>query len=317
VSAAITLVGITILSFAVMHLAPGKPTDALTDLNVKISLKARERLIQLYGLDRPLMEQYIGWAKRALTGDFGRSFKDGRPVFEKVVERIPVTLSIHLMAMAWTLLLGIPMGVLSAYQRGKWPDHVLTGLALAGFALPSFWMALMALDLFSIRLGWLPVAGLSSLEAEHWPFWARLGDLLWHLILPLGVMVLGSLAGISTYIRSNMVDVLQSDYIRTALANGLPPHTILFRHALRNALLPLITLLGLSLPGLLGGSVILETIFAIPGLGRLFYDSVVARDYPVIMALVWMGAVLTLMGNLLADLAYAVADPRIRYGRSP
>ncbi len=309
-----TFLGITLLSFAVMHLAPGKPTDAMTDLNVKISLQAKEQLIQLYGLDRPLHEQYLRWSVRTLRGDFGRSFKDGRPVSEKVLERIPITLLLNAVALSLVLLLAIPIAVWSAGRQGAWVDHAFTGLVLAGFALPSFWVALLALDFFAVRLGWLPVSGLASLEAERWPLLARAQDLTRHLVLPVGVMVLGSLAGISTYVRSSMVEVLRQDYIRTARAKGLTPRRVLFHHALRNALLPLITLLGLSLPALLGGSVILETIFSIPGMGRLFYDSVIARDYPVIMALLVLGAVLTLFGNLLADMAYAVADPRIRYG---
>ena len=309
-----TFFGITVLSFAVMHLAPGKPTDALTDLNVKISLQAKEKLIHLYGLDRPLHEQYLRWVDRTIRGDFGRSFKDGRPVTEKVMERIPITVLLNTAALALVLLLAIPIAVWSAEKQGSWMDHAFTGFVLIGFALPSFWAALLALDFFSVRLGWLPVSGLFSLEADRWPLPARFGDLVRHLVLPLAVMVLGSLAGISIYVRSGMVEVLRQDYIRTARAKGLAYRRILFRHALRNALLPLITLLGLSVPGLLGGSVILETMFSIPGMGRLFYDSVIARDYPVIMALLVLGAVLTLLGNLLADMAYAVADPRIRYG---
>ena len=297
-----------------MHLAPGKPTDALTDLNVKISLQAKQQLIRLYGLDRPLHEQYLQWAVRTLKGDFGRSFKDGRPVSEKVLERIPITLLLNITALVLVLLFAIPIAVWSAEKQGSWSDHAFTGLVLCGFALPSFWVALLALDLFAVRLGWLPVSGLASLEAGRWPLAARAWDLARHLILPVGVVVLGSVAGISTYVRSSMAEVLRQDYIRTAHATGLGTRRILFRHALRNALLPLITLLGLSVPGLLGGSVILETIFSIPGMGRLFYDSVVARDYPVIMALLVIGALLTLLGNLLADLAYATADPRIRYG---
>lgn len=311
-----TFLGIVALSFGVMHLAPGKPTDAITDLNVKISLQAKERLVQLYGLDRPVHEQFAGWAVRTLRGDFGRSFKDGRPVLEKVLERIPLTLVINVIAMLLVLAIAIPIGVAGAAREGSGLDHSLTLLVFIGFALPGFWTALMALDLFGVRLGWLPVSGLQSLGAERLPWGTRLADMARHLAIPIGVMVFGGLAGISRYVRSQMLEQLSQDYVRTARAKGLGPGAVLYRHALRNALLPLITILGLSIPGLLGGSVILESIFALPGMGRLFFDAVAGRDYPIVMALLVLGAVLTLLGNFLADVCYAVADPRIRYGQA-
>lgn len=309
-----TFLGIVALSFGMMHLAPGKPTDAITDLNIKISLQAKERLVQLYGLDKPLHVQFARWTARTLRGDFGRSFKDGRPVLEKVAERMPLTLTLNLLEMLLVLAIAIPIGVAGAAREGSPLDHGLTLFVFVGFALPSFWVALLALDLFGVRLGWLPVSGLMSLGAERLALGDRLLDLSKHLAIPVGVMVFGGLAGISRYVRSQMLEQLSQDYVRTARAKGLPPGAVLYGHALRNALLPLITILGLSIPGLLGGSVILESIFALPGMGRLFFDAVAGRDYPVVMALLVMGAVLTLLGNFLADVCYAVADPRIRYG---
>ena len=309
-----TFLGIIVMSFAVMHLAPGKPTDAITDLNIKISLQAKERLVQLYGLDQPVHKQFARWAVRTLKGDFGRSFKDGRPVAKVVAERIPLTLAINAAAMLLALLIAIPIGVAGAAREGSALDHGLTLFVFTGFALPSFWVALVALDFFGVRLGWLPVSGVHALGAERWGWAARLWDLKLHLAIPIGVMVFGSLAGVSRYVRSQMLEQMSQDYIRTARAKGLPPRDVLYKHALRNALLPLITILGLSIPGLLGGSVILESIFALPGMGRLFFDSVAGRDYPVIMALLVIGAVLTLLGNFIADICYAAADPRIRYG---
>ncbi len=304
--------GITLISFAVMHLAPGKPTDVISDLNVKVSFQAKEQLIALYGLDRPLPEQYLAWVGRLLKGDFGLSFRDARPVAEKILERIPVTLSINLLSLVLVLGIAIPLGVSSAAREGSVFDHAVTWVTFVGFALPTYWVALLCLDGLSVRLGWLPVSGLFSLGADRWGPMNRGLDLGRHLILPVGIAAFGELAGYSRYVRSQMVEVLRQDYIRTARAKGLPPGAVLYRHAFRNALLPLITLLGLSIPGLLGGSVILESIFAIPGMGRLFFDSVMSRDYPVIMGLLSLGAALTLLGNLLADIAYAFADPRIR-----
>ncbi len=309
------LLGITLVSFLMMHLAPGGPTDALTDLNIKVSLAAKEQLVQLYGLDRPLTEQYLKWLGRCLRGDFGVSFRDGRPVTQKIAERIPVTLTINLVALSLVLMLAIPLGAFGAAREGSWWDQGVDLVVFVAYALPSFWVAILGLDLFGVQWGWLPVSGLSSLTAERLGGFGRLLDWGWHLVLPVGVMVLGGVPGFSRYVRMSLLTTLQQDYIRTARAKGLPERVVLFRHALRNALLPLITLLGLSVPGLLGGSVILESIFAIPGMGRLFFDSVMARDYPVIMGLLVLGAALTLLGNLLADCAYAMADPRIRYQR--
>lgn len=304
--------GITVISFAVMHLAPGKPTDVITDLNVKVSFQAKEQLIALYGLDRPLPEQYLAWVGRLLKGDFGLSFRDGRPVAEKIIERIPVTVSINLLSLVLVLGIAIPLGISSAAREGSVFDHAVTLVTFVGLALPTYWVALLCLDGLAVRLGWLPVSGLFSLGADRWGPVNRWLDLGRHLILPVGIAAFGELAGYSRYVRSQMVEVLRQDYIRTARAKGLSAGAVLYRHAFRNALLPVITLLGLSIPGLLGGSVILESIFAIPGMGRLFFDSVTSRDYPVIMGLLSLGAALTLLGNLLADIAYAFADPRIR-----
>ncbi|MBI3615202.1 MAG: ABC transporter permease [Candidatus Omnitrophica bacterium] len=304
--------GITVVSFFMMHLAPGKPTDAVTDLNIKISLQAKQQLIKLYGLDRPVHQQYLDWLKRTLRGDFGVSFKDGRPVARKILERIPVTLTINALALFFILLFSIPLGVAGAAHEGSGFDHAVTLFVFIGFALPTFWVALLGLDLFGVRLGWLPVSGLNSLWAERLGPGPWMMDRIWHLLLPVGVAVFGDLAGTSRFTRSSMVEALGQDYIRTARAKGLPERTVLYRHALRNALLPQITLLGLAVPGLIGGSVIFESIFAIPGMGRLFFDSVISRDYPVIMGILVLGAILTLLGNLLADIAYALADPRIR-----
>ncbi len=304
--------GITLISFAVMHLAPGTPTDAATDLNIKISLQAREQLNRLYGLNDPLPVQYGRWVRRLVRGDFGNSFHDQQPVLAKIAERIPVTLGINLCALLLTLGVAIPLGLLGASRAGSRLDQGLTTLLFLGFTVPTFWLALLALQYFGVTLRWIPVSGLHTWVADRWPWWRQLFDLAHHLILPVLLTALGDIAVYARYTRASLLEVLHQDYIRTARAKGLPEPLVLRRHALRNALLPLITLVGLSIPGLLGGSVILESIFAIPGLGRLFYESVLARDYPVIMGLVVLGSLLTLAGNFAADLLYACADPRVR-----
>jgi peptide/nickel transport system permease protein len=309
------LLGITVLSFAVMKLAPGEPTDAALQFNPRASVEARERIEKLLGLDQPLPVQYVRWLGRLVRLDFGRSFLDGRPVAEKVAERLPVTLGINAAAIVLVFLLAIPLGVVSAARPGGAFDRLTTLLVFIGYAMPSFWLALLGLSLFGVHLRWLPVTGLHSLDAEAWAWPARWWDTARHLALPVGIMTFTGLAGLSRYVRTSMRDVLEQDYIRTARAKGLSERRVLFHHGLRNGLLPMVTLLGLMLPSFISGSVIMETIFAIPGMGRLFFEAVMARDDAVVMALVTVGGVLTLAGNLLADLAYAWADPRIRVGR--
>jgi len=245
--------------------------------------------------------------------DFGESFtQDRRPVFDKIVERLPVTIMINVLSIVTILAVAVPLGVLSAVRRNSPFDRATTVLVFAGFAMPSFWLALLLMDYLGVRLGLFPIAGLKSIGFEYLDFFDQVWDVIHHLILPVFVSAFGGLAGFSRYMRSNMLEVIRQDYILTARAKGLPEMQVICRHALRNALLPVITILGLSVPGLIGGSVIFETIFAIPGMGKLFYDGVMMRDYPLIMGILVIGAVLTLVGNLLADLGYALADPRIR-----
>lgn len=310
------LVGITIISFGVMKLAPGEPTDAALEFNPKASVEARERMEKLLGLDQPLHVQYLNWLRRVVTLDFDRSFRDGRPVTETIVERLPVTITINVCALVLIFGLAIPLGVMAAVRPGGWFDRMTTFLVFVGYSTPAFWLGLLGIAFFGVRLGWLPVSGIHSLDYEVLGVIAQWWDIAHHLILPVGIMTFVGLAGLSRYVRSGMVEVLRQDYIRTARAKGLSESAVLFRHGLRNALLPIVTILGLSLPDLIAGSVVMETVFAIPGMGRLFYDAVMARDQHVVMALVTIGAILTLLGNVLADLAYASADPRIRVGKT-
>jgi peptide/nickel transport system permease protein len=309
------LLGITLISFVVIHLAPGTPTDMQTTLNPKASLEAQKRLREIYGLDKPLMVQYRDWLTRLAHLDFGRSFSpDRRPVWDKIKERIGITLGLNLMSMIIILVVSIPIGVIAAYRAHSWFDQATTLFVFFGFAMPTFWLALLLMLYFGVYKDWLPISGLTSLNFRQFTFWQKVQDLGAHVTLPVLVAAFGGLAGMSRYMRGNMLEVIRQDYITTARAKGLPERVVIFKHALRNALLPVITILGLSVPGLIGGSVIFESIFAIPGMGQLFYGAVMARDYPLVMGELVIGAVLTLVGNMLADVGYALVDPRIRAG---
>ncbi len=307
------LIGITLISFTVIHLAPGEPTDMQTQMNPQASSDLQAKLHKQYGLDKPLHEQYLLWLGRFVRLDFGESFaQDNRPVLGKITERLPVTILLNVLSLVVILTVALPLGVISAVRRNSFFDRATTVLVFVGFAMPSFWLALLMMDWLGVRLGVLPVSGLKSLGYEYMSLSEQLLDRIAHLVVPVFIAAIGGLAGFSRYMRSNMLDVIRQDYIMTARAKGLSERVVIYKHALRNALLPVITILGLSVPGLIGGSVIFETIFAIPGMGKLFYDGVMMRDYPLIMGVLVIGAVLTLVGNLLADVSYALADPRIR-----
>lgn len=305
------LFGITLICFVVINLAPGSPA-AFEEFSPKASPEAVETLKKLYGLDRPLHERYLKWVKMVITFDLGKSFVDGRAVKEKIKERLPITITLNLLSLLFILVFAIPIGVYSALRPGSIFDRALTVFVFTGFSVPTFWLALLAMIVFGVNLGWLPISGIQSIGAETMPLHERILDWIKHLILPVTIMSFTGLAGMSRYTRSSMLEVLRQDYIRTARAKGLPERVVIVRHALRNALLPVVTLLGLALPGLIGGSVIFESIFSIPGMGQLFYSSAMARDYPTIMGILLIGALLTLLGNLLADIAYCIVDPRIR-----
>ncbi len=318
-----TLFGITLLSFFIIHLAPGKPTDILTELNPKITPEAREKLEKYYGLDKPIIVQYGMWLKRIVKLNFGESFStDRRPVMEKIWDRsqpflerrLFITFLINLLSMLFIFIMALPIGISSATRQYSLFDKVTTVSVFIGFAIPSFWLALLLMMLFGIQLDWLPISGLKSMNYESLSLWGKIWDRARHLILPVFVSAFGGIAGLSRYMRSNMLEVIRQDYIVTARAKGLPESKVIYKHALKNALLPIITLLGLSVPGLIGGSVIFENIFGIPGMGQLFYMSVMTRDYPLVMCILTIGAILTLVGNLMADIGYMLADPRIRKG---
>lgn len=304
------LLGVTVLCFAVMHLAPGDPTQLMGDFDPRAH--ANEAIKKSYGLDRPLYEQYFHWMGNLLQGKLGVSLApDGLPVAEKIAAAMPLTLALNVGGLLLVLVVAIPLGVWVARRPFGLLDGSMTLLLYLGLAAPSVWLALLGMQYFGVVLGWVPLSGLQSFGAEQWPWWQRWPDMLWHLALPLAVGLVGSIAGITRFVRGSMIETLRQDYILTARAKGAKESRVLRLHALRNALLPVITILGLSLPGLIGGSVIMESLFALPGMGKLFFDAVMMRDYPVIMALLTLGAGLTLLGNLLADVAYGWADPRV------
>ncbi len=297
-----------VLSFGLVHLTPG--ATGSVDLN-SLSGENIEQLRERLGLDRPLPIQFAEWLWRVVRLDFGDSFIDGQPVRDKIMDRLPATALLTGSALLLSLLLAIPLGMLSSLYRNSPMDYGLTVFAFLGVSIPAFWAAIVVIIVFGVNLGWFPVQGMESVGRS---VGSRPLDVLHHLVLPAVVLGLEGTAALTRLVRSSMTDVLVDDFVRTARAKGLAERVVLFRHALKNALLPMVTLVGLRLPTLIGGAVVIETIFAWPGIGRLGWEAVLQRDYPVVMGLVVFTGVLTILGNLLADIAYAVIDPRIKLG---
>lgn len=315
----VVLVGITLMTFLVMRLAPGGLTAGATDLSARVSAhEQRKKFAAAYDLDKPAHVQYGRWLRRLARLDFGRSFKDDRPVWDKIKERLPNTLLLNVLSLGLVFLVAVPLGVLAAVKQNSFWDRAVSVLVFVGFSTPTFWLALMLMMLFGVHLGWLPLSGLHSLNADEMSGGARFGDAARHLILPVFISAFTGLAGLSRFVRNGLLDVIRQDYIRAARAKGLPESRVIGRHALRNALLPVVTILGLSLPDLIGGGFVFETLFAFPGMGRLGFDAIMARDFPVVMGVGTIAALLTLAGNFLADVAYALVDPRVRLaGKRP
>lgn len=293
------------LSFALVHLTPGTTGDVdLQSMSAQNAAALREQL----GLDRPLYIQFGDWLWRLARLDFGRSFLDGQPVRTKIWDRLPATALLVGSAVVLSLIIAIPLGVVSSFYRNSFIDYALTVFAFIGISIPAFWAAIVAIIVFGVKLHWLPVQGMLTVGR---PVSSPTLDLVKHLALPAIVLALEGTAALARFVRSSMSEVLTEDYVRTARAKGARELTVLFRHALKNALLPVVTMVGLRLPALIGGSVLIETVFAWPGIGRLGWESVVKRDYPVVMGLVVCTGTLTILGNLLADIAYGVIDPRV------
>ena len=312
------LLGITLISFIVIHLAPGDPTEMITggDPSTVHNPELYKQLLKEFDLDKPLHVQYWKWLSRLARLDFGKSFAPhGRPVLTMIAERLPITLLLNVVELLIIVSLAVPIGVVSATRQYSVFDKVTTIFVFLGFATPDFWLALLLMILLGVQLSWLPISGLRSLNWEYLSFWQQQVDFLGHLVLPITVATFGGLAGFSRYMRQSMLEVIRQDYIQSARAKGLAERVVVGKHALRNALLPIVTILGLSLPTLIGGSVIVESVFAIPGMGQLMVQAAFERDYPVLMGNLVIVSTLTLTANLMADLTYSLVDPRIRVGR--
>lgn len=307
------LIGISILNFTIMHLAPGDPVDLLTERNA--TAEERLRIKALYGLGDPIYVQYVRWMQQVLKGDFGRSFVDGQPVMQSILERLPYTLYLNFLIMIIIYAVAIPVGIISALRQYSKFDHLMTTLAFLGQAVPSFWVGLMLIYFFGLKLDWLPISGIGTigLNVRTAGFWPTVLDRTAHVIMPCAVVAFGSMTGIARYMRSSMLEVIRQDYVRTARAKGLPEKVVIIKHAMRNAMLPIVTLLGNELPALFGGLVVIETIFSWPGIGLMSIRAIFQRDYQIVMAINMMGATLMVLGNFLADLLYVVVDPRIKY----
>jgi peptide/nickel transport system permease protein len=298
--------GVSIILFFVLHLAPGGPADVYAD-NPSVTPAALENLKRELGLDQPLPVQYVRWVSAFARGEWGFSIRSGQPVLETALERVGPTLFLGGTAFALALLTAIPLGVFSALRRYSSVDYVFTFLSFLGISMPIFWLALMLQAFFAVQLRWLPSAGLETIGDGGFL------DRLRHLILPASLLAIANIASWGRFVRSSMLDVLNLDYIRTARAKGLGERVITYRHAFRNALIPVVTVIALDFAGILSGAVITETIFAWPGMGRLFIEAMNGRDYPVLMALLMIGSVALVFTNLLTDLVYSMIDPRIRY----
>jgi peptide/nickel transport system permease protein len=307
IQAAILLLLVSMIGFAILHLAPGGPLSQFA-LSSQMSQEDLDRIAQQLGLDRPLPVQYLDWLGRMLTGDWGRSYRDGEPVLKIIGSHLGATFELMATATLIAVILGCWIGILGALRRYSLFDTLATVGAMIALSIPTFWFGLVTIYVFSVELGWLPAGN------RHTVGDGSLLDLLHHLIAPAIVLALVETAIWGRFMRSSMLDVIGQDYIRTARAKGLPEWRVLSGHALRNALLPMITVAGLQFPTLLGGALVAETVFTWPGMGRLFLDSIGYRDYPVVMGILMFSAVMVLIGSFLADMLYAAVDPRIRVG---
>lgn len=326
-----TFLGITFLSFAMIHLAPGDPvelylsgglgsgTAGISTQKLGDMEKAKAELRRELGLDQPIPVQYVRWLGRIVRLDLGVSLKDRQSVWDKIRERLPVTIGINIASLLIVYAIALPLGIYSAIRPGSRLDGFLTVSSFMAYSLPSYWVAVLLIVYFcgGDYFAWFPPAGMRSLEYDAgWSLLRKAGDISYHLALPLFVTTLGGYAELSRFMRSAMLENARQDFIRTARAKGVPERSVVLKHMLRNSLIPMVTILAGVLPGLIGGSVIIERIFSVPGIGQLGYEAVLARDYPVILALFTAASFLTLLGILLADIALALVDPRISFAKS-
>ncbi len=300
------IIGVSIIGFGLMHLAPGGPLAVYT-LNPTIQAQDIERIKTALGLDQPVHIQYLKWAAGMFSGTWGHTFFGGRPVLDVIVERVPATFVLMLSALSLAILIGTAIGMLGAVKRYSLFDYLATTGALFALSFPTFWFGLMAIYMFAVKLRWLPSGGMFELGSEGDPL-----DLVRHLILPTLVLALVLVATWSRYARSSFLEVIHQDYIRTARAKGLVERDVMLKHAFPNAVVPLIALFGIQLPTLFSGALVTETIFGWPGMGRLFVDSLTMKEYPVLMGMMMFTALFVIVGNLAADIGIAMVDPRVR-----
>ena len=325
-----TFLTITVVAFSIMHLAPGDPvdlffagglgagTEGMQTERLDRLEQAKEELRAQLGLDRPLWEQYTVWLGRTLRGDLGRSLKDGRSVWDKIRERLPLTITLNSLAILITFAIAIPLGILSAVKTGSLADQVSTVTVFMLYSMPTFWVGTLIIIFFcgGDFLSWFPPAGLHSLAYEPtWPVMRRFTDYMHHLAMPLVVTTYATFAFLSRVLRSSMLEVKAQDYVRTARAKGVDERVVILKHIMRNSIIPIVTNIGGLLPALIGGSVIIETIFSLPGLGFLGFQAVLSRDYPVVLALLSASSGLALIGILISDIALVLVDPRISFRR--
>lgn len=326
-----TFIGITLISFLIVHLAPGDPAELMaggglgasgaeglsTEKRATLDIALQQWRHQ-FGLDRPLHIQYWVWLKNILLLQFGDSFKDNQPVIKKILERLPVTIKLNLLSIMLVYIVAIPLGIYSATHPYTFGDKATTLIAFILFSIPSFWAAILSivflgggdfLDLF-------PPGGLqSSNYSVDWPLWQKVLDQGWHLFLPVMMLSYASFAELSRFMRASILENIRQDFIRTARAKGLRERVVIFKHVLRNSLIPMVTIMADILPAMIGGSVIIETIFSIPGIGQLGYQAVLSRDYPIVMAVLMIGSVVTLLSILISDILLTLVDPRISFTR--
>ena len=305
--AALLLLGVSIVGFTLMHLAPGGPL-ALYTLNPTVTAMDIERIKIQFGLDQPLYIQYLKWAGGMFTGNWGYSFFGGQQVREIVFDRLPATFLLMGTSLMLALVIGVAIGLIAAMRRNSGFDYASAVFAMVALSLPTFWFGLLAIFVFAQTLGWFPAGGIRDTDGGGFL------DVIHHMVLPVSVLAFVLVAQWSRYTRSTIIEILANDYVRTARAKGVAPRRVMMNHVLRGALVPLVTLAGLQLPLLVGGALVTETVFSWPGMGLLFINALGTRDYPVLMAILMVGAFVVVLGNLLADLISALIDPRIKLG---
>ncbi|QHQ62814.1 ABC transporter permease subunit [Anaerocolumna sedimenticola] len=308
----IVLFGVSIMLYLLGRLTPGDYVANITAGNPNITKEMQDRMREVYGLDKGIVEGYLSWLWDAIRGDFGTSFLYQKPVTEIIMRYIPITFSLAFSAMIFEILLAIPFGIIAARKQYSRTDYIIVAIAIIGISLPSFFFAAILKRVFAVGLGVLPLSGMVNARAGY-TGWARIADIAKHLVLPVTVFVVTGVGSLLRYVRTNMLEVLSADYVRTARAKGVPEYKVIGKHAFRNTLIPIVTMLGIMIPGLFSGAVITEGIFSLEGLGNIAIKAVQSGDIPYLMGFNMFIAILTIIGTLISDILYAVVDPRVRY----